>query len=107
MPLPRSVKSLSATRQSAHTALTGSSKAKRTQSDKPLMLSIHYGMLRNKVCFSLDLSGITVVIRAGVSFYSTLKKEVLLRNKEHEKSGQEINCTLFLQDRTGPLMEQG
>ncbi|WP_305131294.1 DUF3795 domain-containing protein [uncultured Oscillibacter sp.] len=40
--------------------------AKRAQSDKPLTLSIHYGMLRDRVCFSLDLSGITEKIRAGV-----------------------------------------
>ena len=45
------------------------------------MLSIHYGMLRNKVYFSLDLSGITAVIRAGVRVFTpTLKNEVLLRN---------------------------
>ena len=38
-------------------------------------------MLRNKVCFSLDLSGITAVIRAGVRVFTpTLKNEVLLRN---------------------------
>ena len=40
--------------------------AKRAQSDKPLTLSIQYGMLRDRVCFSLDLSGITEEIRVGV-----------------------------------------
>ncbi len=56
--------------------------AKRAQSDKPLTLSIQYGMLRDRVYFSLDLSGITAEIRAGVGFYTpTLKNEVLLRNK--------------------------
>jgi len=45
------------------------------------MLSIQYGMLCDKECFSLDLNGITAEIRAGVMvLYSPLKNEVLLRN---------------------------
>lgn len=49
----------------------------RAQSDKPLTLSIQYGMLRDRVCFSLDLSGITEEIRAGVPYFSLLVDTVL------------------------------
>ena len=44
----------------------------RAQSDKPLTLSIQYGMLCDKECFSIDLNGITAEIRAEVRvLYST------------------------------------
>ena len=58
------------------------------QADRPLALPIQYGMIRDRRHFSLDLSGITAMIRAWVKFFytSTLKNGVLLRNISNDIS---------------------